>query len=59
MEIKIENLIRDVKEIKTAIAVLSSDVLELRGRIKNIEDHIRREEEIEIVNAIRKPWYED
>ena len=58
MGVEIENLIRDIKEIKAAIATLNSDVLELRGRIKIIEDHIKREEEIEIADAIQKPWYE-
>ena len=58
MEVEIENLIQDIKEIKAAIATLTDDVLELRGRIKIIEDYIKREEEIEIADAIQKPWYE-
>ena len=58
MEVEIKNLIQDIKEIKAAIATLTDDVLELRGRIKIMEDHIKREEEIEIADAIQKPWYE-
>jgi len=51
---KMDNLIRDVKEIKEAIATLSSSVVELEGRIRNLENHIRQEEEAELAIKTKK-----
>ena len=58
MEIKIENLIQDVKEIKEAIATLSSSVVELEGRIKHLEDRIKEEEEVELAIKTKKEWWD-
>ena len=56
---EMDNLIRDVKEIKEAIATLSSSVVELEGRIKNLEDRIKEEEEVELaIKTKKKEWWD-
>jgi len=38
-------IIEEIKKLKEAIAVLSSDAVELRGKIKRLEERIERIEE--------------
>ena len=40
MEVKLNDFIRDLNNMKEAIATLSASILELEGRIRYLEDHI-------------------
>jgi len=55
---EMDNLIRDVKEIKEAIATLSSSVVELEGRIRCLENYIKEEEEAELAIKTKKEWWD-
>ena len=51
------DLIRDMRNLKEAIAALSSSVIELEGRIRYLEDHIKQEEEAELAIKTKKEWW--
>jgi len=40
MEVKLNDFIRDLNNMKEAIATLSASILELEGRIRYLEDYI-------------------
>jgi len=48
MEVKLNDFIRDLNNMKEAIATLSASILELEGRIRYSEDYINEEEEVEL-----------
>jgi len=52
------DFIQDMRNIKEAIATLSSSVVELEGRIKHLEDRIKEEEEIELAIKTKKEWWD-
>ena len=59
MEIKkkLNDFTQDMRNIKEAIATLSASIVELEGRIKHLEDHIKEEEEVELAIKTKKEWW--
>jgi len=53
-----ENFNQELKDMKEAIATLSSSVVELEGRIKHLEDRIKEEEEVELAIKTKKEWWD-
>jgi len=51
------DFVQDLKDMKEAIAILSSSVVELEGRIKHLEDRIKEEEEVELAIKTKKEWW--
>ena len=47
-----------MRNIKEAIATLSASIVELEGRIKHLEDHIKEEEEVELAIKTKKEWWD-
>ena len=43
--------------MKEAIAALSSSVVELEGRLRCLENHIKEEEEAEFAIKTKKEWW--
>jgi len=60
MEIKkkLNDFTQDMRNIKEAIATLSASIVELEGRIKHLEDHIKEEEEVELAIKTKKEWWD-
>ena len=52
------DFVQDLKDMKEAIAILSSSVVELEGRIKHLEDRIKEEEEVELAIKTKKEWWD-
>jgi len=52
------DFIQDMRNIKEAIATLSSSVVELEGRIKHLEDRIKEEKEVELAIKTKKEWWD-
>ena len=52
------DFIQDMRNIKEAIATLSSSVVELEGRIRHLEDRIKEEEEVELAIKTKKEWWD-
>ena len=53
-----EDFNQELKNMKEAIAILSSSVVELEGRIKHLEDRIKEEEEVELAIKTKKEWWD-
>jgi len=49
---------QELKDMKEAIATLSSSAVELEGRIKHLEDRIKEEEEVELAIKTKKEWWD-
>ena len=52
------DFVQDLKDMKEAIAILSSSVVELERRIKPLEDRIKEEEEVELAIKTKKEWWD-
>jgi len=55
---KLNDFTQDMRNIKEAIATLSASIVELEGRIKHLEDHIKEEEEVELAIKTKKEWWD-
>jgi len=55
---KMNDFLQELKDMKEAIATLSSSAVELEGRIKHLEDRIKEEEEVELAIKTKKEWWD-
>jgi len=55
---KMEDFNQELKDMKEAIATLSSSVVELEGRIRCLENYIKEEEEAELAIKTKKEWWD-
>ena len=55
---KLNDFTQDMRNIKEAIATLSASIVELEGRIKHLEEHIKEEEEVELAIKTKKEWWD-
>ncbi len=53
-----EDFNQELKDMKEAIATLSSSVVELEGRIRCLENYIKEEEEAELAIKTKKEWWD-
>ena len=55
---KMNDFLQELKDMKEAIATLSSSAVELEGRIKHLEDRNKEEEEVELAIKTKKEWWD-
>ena len=55
---RMEDFNQELKDMKEAIATLSSSVVELEGRIRCLENYIKEEEEAELAIKTKKEWWD-
>jgi len=53
-----EDFNQELKDMKEAIATLSSSIVELEGRIRCLENYIKEEEEAELAIKTKKEWWD-